>query len=164
MRLFRRLPRELRVFVPRCETLAHAYILAAAPIVAIPGVCIPRVEAGPAFNEVFAIPFIVRAECIVARAPFELIDVTLSQLAVQECIRSPTAVDAVGATIALDSVVAVPSSECVGTVSAFDMVVTIVAYHGDRPSYPPTITSIANIDASNKTTLLVPSFILNSLR
>jgi hypothetical protein len=44
--------RELRVLVPRCETLAHVLDLAAFPIEAIYAVGIHRVEAGPALIEV----------------------------------------------------------------------------------------------------------------
>src|SRR5215216_5508035 len=68
--------REPSVLVPRCETLAsHVNFLAATPtlIVAIYGIGNPRVEAGPATNEVFALRFIARDECIVALAAIEFI-------------------------------------------------------------------------------------------
>jgi hypothetical protein len=75
--------RELRVSVPRCETLAQAYILAASPIEAIYGVGNPLVKARPAINQVFVIRVIVRVEGIVALATIEAIGTFLYLLTVE---------------------------------------------------------------------------------
>jgi hypothetical protein len=99
---------ELRVLVPRCETLAqHADFLAAAPIVAIFRVRSPLVESGPAFNKVSACRFIARDEYIVAHAASEVIGGMVSpQRTIDDFIVIRTAVDVVGATLAVQYVVA----------------------------------------------------------
>jgi hypothetical protein len=96
--------------VPRCETLGYADSLAATPKGAIPEVSNPRVDAGPASNEVSACGFIARDEYIVALAAKELIEgMVLPQRSLDEFILTRIAVDVVGAKLAVQLVVAAQS-------------------------------------------------------